>query len=91
MFHFIEKTIIWMALLRVFSGSLEIFVALLILKFNNVEKALVVNSSLALVGPIILIITTTIGLLGMAEKVSIIKLIWIFGGVACILYGVRSN
>lgn len=91
MFHFIEKTIIWMALLRVFSGSLEIFVALLILKFNNVEKALVVNSSLALVGPIILIITTTIGLLGMAERVSITKLIWIFGGVACILYGVRSN
>ena len=91
MFHFIEKTILWMALLRVFSGSLEIFVALLILKFNNVEKALVMNSSLALVGPMILIITTTIGLLGIAERVSITKLIWIFGGVACILYGVRSN
>ena len=53
------------------------YVAFLILKFNNVEKALVMNSSLALVGPIILIITTTIGLLGIAEKVSVTKLIWI--------------
>ena len=91
MFYFIEKSIFWMALLRIFSGSLEIFVALLILKFNDVEKALVVNSSLALVGPIILIITTSIGLLGMAEKVSFAKLAWILGGVACIFYGVRSN
>ena len=91
MFHFIEKSIFWMALLRIFSGSLEIFVAFLILKFNNVEKALVMNSSLALVGPIILIITTTIGLLGIAEKVSVTKLFWILSGVACILYGVRSN
>jgi hypothetical protein len=91
MFHFIEKSIFWMALLRMFSGSIEIFVALMILKINNVEKALVMNSSLALVGPIILIITTTIGLLGMTERVSVTKLIWIFSGVACILYGVRSN
>lgn len=91
MFYLIEKSIFWMALLRIFSGSLEIFVALLILKFNDVEKALVVNSSLALVGPIILIITTSIGLLGMAEKVSLAKLVWILGGVACIFYGVRSN
>jgi hypothetical protein len=91
MFYLIEKSIFWMALLRIFSGSLEIFVALLILKFNDVEKALVVNSSLALVGPIILIITTAIGLLGMAEKVSLVKLVWILGGVVCIFYGVRSN
>jgi hypothetical protein len=91
MFYLIEKSIFWMALLRIFSGSLEIFVALLILKFNDVEKALVVNSSLALVGPIILIITTSIGLLGMAEKVSLVKLVWILGGVVCIFYGVRSN
>ncbi|WP_313799770.1 YqhV family protein [Cytobacillus sp.] len=91
MFHIFEKAIWGMALLRIFSGGIEIVVALLILKFNDIEKALVVNSSLALVGPIILIITTTIGLVGMSEKVSLTKLIWIFGGVACILYGIKSN
>jgi hypothetical protein len=37
-----------------------------------------VNSSLALIGPIILIVTTTIGFLGIS------------GGVACILYGVKK-
>jgi hypothetical protein len=91
MFHLFEKAIMGMALLRILSGSIEIFVAFLILKYNDVEKALVMNSSLALIGPLILIITTSIGLLGISEKISYTKLMWIFGGVACILYGVKSQ
>lgn len=78
-----------MAFLRILSGSLEIFAAFLFLRYNDVEKALVINSSLALVGPLILIATTTIGLFGMAEKVSFTKLLWIFCGVGLILYGVK--
>lgn len=89
MFHLLEKAIIGMAMLRLLSGSLEIFAAILFIKFNDIEKALVVNSSLALVGPLILIATTTIGLFGMAEKVSFTKLLWIFCGVGLILYGVK--
>ncbi|WP_394232322.1 YqhV family protein [Niallia oryzisoli] len=91
MFQFLEKAIIGMALLRLLSGSIEIFVAFLFIKFNDIEKALMINSSLALIGPLILIITTTIGLVGIADKISFMKLIWIFAGVACILYGVRSS
>ena len=79
------KTILGMALLRVLSGNIEIMVAMMFLKYKKIEKALMLNSSLALVGPIILILTTTIGLFGIAEKVSFAKLLWVFGGVACIL------
>lgn len=91
MFQFLEKAIIGMALLRMLSGSIEIFAALMILKVNEVEKALVINSSLALIGPIILLLTTTIGLVGIAEKVSLAKMLWIFCGVGLILYGVKSS
>lgn len=91
MFSILEKAIIGMSLLRMLSGSIEIIVAFLILKSNSIEKALVLNTSLALVGPIILILTTTIGLFGIAEKISFAKIIWIFSGVACILYGIKSN
>lgn len=91
MFHIFEKAVLGMVILRILSGSIEISVALLMLKFNNIEKALILNSSLAFVGPIILILTTTIGLVGIAEKISIMKIVWIFTGVAFILYGVKSN
>ncbi|MCM3765519.1 YqhV family protein [Neobacillus niacini] len=90
MFIFIEKVVLGMALLRILSGSIEIFAAFLMLKFNSVEKALIVNSSLALVGPIILILTTTIGVLGLVGgNISVVKILWIFLGVSCILIGVR--
>ncbi|GED29565.1 DUF2619 domain-containing protein [Brevibacillus centrosporus] len=85
-----EKAIIGMAALRILSGSLEILAALLILKVNEVEKALLINSGLAIVGPIILITTTTIGLLGMSDRISFSKLAWILVGISCILIGVRK-
>lgn len=91
MFHMIEKAVLGMVALRIISGSIEVSVALLMLKYNNVEKALLLNSSLAFVGPIILILTTTIGLFGIAEKISIMKILWIFTGIAFILYGLKSN
>ncbi|WP_232696083.1 YqhV family protein [Brevibacillus daliensis] len=86
-----EKAIIGMASLRLLSGSLEIIVALLILKANQVEKALIYNSSLALVGPMVLMATTTIGLIGLSDKLSVSKIVWIFIGVTCILIGVKTK
>lgn len=86
----LEKAIIGMASLRLLSGTLEILAALLILKLNQVEKALIVNSGLALVGPLILLSTTTIGLVGIAERISLSKILLIFVGVVCILVGIRK-
>ncbi|WP_053363602.1 YqhV family protein [Bacillus sp. FJAT-27251] len=91
MFQLLEKAVLGMAALRLLSGSIEIFAALLMLKLNDIGKALVVNSSLALVGPLILILTTTIGLLGLADKISFGKMFWVLLGVGFILYGVRSS
>jgi NhaP-type Na+/H+ and K+/H+ antiporter len=86
-----EKAVLIMALLRFISGSIEVSAAVLMFKLNNIEKALVVNSSLALIGPIILILTTTIGLLGMSEKLSIFKIAFVFSGVTLILVGIKSK
>jgi len=86
----LEKAIIGMASLRILSGTIEILAALLIIRFNQVEKALLVNSALALVGPIVLLTTTSIGLLGMSDRISVSKIIWIFAGILCIFIGVRK-
>jgi len=85
-----EKAIIGMAALRMLSGSIEILAALLILKVNQVEKALLINSGLALVGPLILLATTTIGLVGISDRISFWKIAWIFTGVLCIFIGIRK-
>jgi hypothetical protein len=91
MFHLIDKTVLWMALLRLTSGTIEIIAGLLMLKFMDLNRALLINSSLALIGPVVLITTTTIGLIGLVDKVSYSKLLWVLVGVGFIFYGVRSK
>lgn len=91
LFHIFDKAVLGMSMLRIISGLIEISVAITILKFNSVEKALILNSSLALVGPVILILSTAIGLIGMTEKLSIFRIFIIFAGVGLILFGIKAK
>ncbi len=80
-----------MIVLRLFGGSLEVTAALLMLKFNDLEKAFYINTLLALVGPCVLILTTGIGLVGLADKIPLTKMICLFSGILLILFSLRSN
>lgn len=86
-----DKYVSWMAVLRLLSGSAEITAALFMLRLNQVDKALAVNSTLALVGPTVLILTTAIGLTGMAQQLSWGKLGWVGCGVAFLLIGILKK
>jgi uncharacterized membrane protein len=90
MFLLFEKVILAMAGLRIFSGLLEMTAGLLILKFNSVEKALMVNAFLAIVGPIIFITSMSLGIIHLAEKLSYSKLLFIGLGVGFILLGLKK-
>jgi len=83
--------VLGMAALRILSGSIEIVAAFIMLKLAQVDKALLVNSGLALVGPFVLLTTTAIGLVGMAEKLSFSKMIWVLAGVSCIFIGILKS
>lgn len=87
----LDKFVVSMATLRVISGGIEIAAALLMLKLAQVDKALAVNSLLAFVGPTVLILTTSIGLIGVADKLSWGKIAWIFFGVSCLLIGILKK
>lgn len=86
-----DKIVFSMAMLRVLSGCIELIAAMLILRFNQLEKALLINSSLALVGPMIFILVTTLGLIGLADKLSYSKLLWVIAGVSCIFIGILKK
>lgn len=86
----IEAAVIGMVAIRVISGLIELTAASLMLRFNSIEKAITINALLAIVGPLVLITTMTIGLVGMAGKLSASKLLLIGLGVLLILIGVRK-
>ncbi len=91
MFGIMEKALFFMIALRLISGSIEITAAMLMLKYNDLEKAFYINTMLALVGPVILIITTGIGLSGLSEKISLKKGILLFSGIVLILMSMKSK
>lgn len=87
----LNKFVTGMASLRFLSGTIEILAALLMLKLGRVDRALLVNSALAVVGPLILLATTSIGLIGLADKLSFSKLAWILIGVGFIFFGILKK
>ncbi|NLK00198.1 MAG: YqhV family protein [Clostridia bacterium] len=90
MFLLKDKYVFGMALIRCISGLTEFSAALLMLKLDRVEHAMKINALLALVGPVVLISTTTIGLAGLAGKVSPVKMAIIGAGVTLIFIGVNK-
>jgi putative exporter of polyketide antibiotics len=87
----INKIVLSMATLRILSGSIELLAAYLIWRSNQIDKALLINSSLAMVGPLIFLMVTMLGLTGMADKLSWTKLIWIAIGLCCIFFGILKK
>ena len=71
--HPILSMAFWMGCLRIFSGCLEITAGFFMLHFRSVETALKINSVLALVGPLIMITVTSLGLVGISSQVSLEK------------------
>ncbi|WP_418066817.1 YqhV family protein [Rummeliibacillus stabekisii] len=87
----IDKSVLIMVVMRLLSGSLEIMAALFMFRFNNLEKAFYINTMLALVGPTVLIITTAVAMFGLADKISMTRMICLFAGVTLILISMNAK
>lgn len=79
-----------MGLLRLLSGILEFSAGSLMIFFNNVETALKINALLALIGPTIMIMVTSLGLVGIAGNVSLAKMFTVASGAALIFFGLNK-
>lgn len=86
-----DKFVFGMAGVRLLSGMMEFFAALLMLKLNRVDQAMKVNAVLAFIGPMVMLTATGIGLAGLAGKVSPVKMAIIASGVVLIFIGVTSR
>jgi len=90
MFFLFDKIVFSMAAMRFLSATIEFTAAMLMLHFNKVETAFKINAVLAMVGPTVLIIVTTLGLVGLAGKVSFLGMVSIMLGIALIFLGINK-
>ncbi len=83
------RIVVSMALLRLLAGSIEITAALLMVKFGRVQTAIKINGVLGLIGPIILTLVSSLGIIGLAQQIPLSKLLTVALGVALIFLGTR--
>ena len=81
----IQNIIMAMVFMRILSGLIELSAALLMHYFNDIRVAIRINAILGLVGPIVLIIVTFLGLIEIREQINYTNLLLIFIGVCLIL------
>ncbi len=84
-----ENPVVLMSCLRVIGAGVEIAAAILMLKINTIETALRINAVLGLLGPVVLIAVSALGLWGLVERVSLAKLVMILCGSILIIIGTR--
>jgi hypothetical protein len=79
-----------MATIRVISGLLEIMVAIIFLKSGRVENALRMNAFLGLIGPLVFLLVSVLGVVAIAVKISWPKMIIICLGIILVLVGTKN-
>ena len=87
--HNISRVLLIMISIRLLSSFIELSAAILMFYLNNVESAIRINAVLGLIGPIILIVVTFLGLIEISHDLSFKKLLLICLGVILILLGTR--
>ncbi|MFW6022080.1 MAG: YqhV family protein [Halanaerobiaceae bacterium] len=78
-----------MIFIRILSSLIELSAAFLMYHFKSIDTAIRINAVLGFVGPIILILVTFIGLVGISSTIDFKNLLLIAAGVTLILLGTR--
>ncbi|HEY3314096.1 MAG TPA: DUF2619 domain-containing protein [Bacillota bacterium] len=78
-----------MTIIRLISGSIEITAAILMFRLGSLATAFRINALLGLTGPIVFLSASAVGLLGLAGKLSLGRLVMVLAGILLILLGVR--
>ena len=85
-----QATINNMALIRVISGLLEVITAVFIIRLGRVDLALRLNALLGLIGPLIFILVSALGVAAIAIKLSWLKVGFLTLGIILVVLGTKS-
>lgn len=79
-----------MATIRMISGILEIAVAFIFIKIGRVDSALRMNAFLGLVGPLVFLAVSVLGIAAIAVRLPWYKVFIISLGMILVLIGTKS-
>ncbi|HEY8497120.1 MAG TPA: YqhV family protein [Limnochordales bacterium] len=78
-----------MAVVRIISSAIELTAALLMLRLGRLDAAVQINAALGMVGPLVLVTVTLLGVVGLAGKIPLARLALLSLGVMLVILGAR--
>jgi hypothetical protein len=84
-----ERLMWGIRLVRLLSATIEVVAVILLLRMQDVGSMLRLNAGLGLVGPLIFITVSALGLTGSLGQVQPAKLVLILLGVVLVVIGTR--
>lgn len=80
-----------MVLLRSLSAGIEVAAVLVMWRMTRLEAALRLNAGLGLVGPVIFLLVSALGLAGMAGRIHPGRFLLVAAGVLLVALGTRPG
>lgn len=84
-----EKFVVGIRVVRLLSASIEVTAALWLLRMSDIPSMIRLNSVLGLVGPVIFITVSALGLAGTLGSIHWSKFLMILAGVVLVVLGTR--
>ena len=78
-----------MAVVRIISSAIELTAALLMLRLGRLDAAVQINAALGMVGPLVLVTVTLLGVAGLAGKIPLARLALLGLGVVLVILSAR--
>jgi hypothetical protein len=85
-----ERLMLSMRLLRALSALIEVSAVVVMFRLSRLESLVRLNAALGLVGPVIFLLVSAIGLIGLAQKLNPLRFLLVLSGVCLVLIGTRS-
>lgn len=86
-----EPMLLSMAIIRLLSSIMEFTAAMFFLKSKSIEKALRINAFLGLLGPLVFVTVSSLGIISIADKIPVKRLVIVILGVMLIIIGTASS
>jgi hypothetical protein len=84
-----EKFLLGIRLMRALSATIEVTAALLLFQMTDIRSMLRLNSLLGLVGPLIFITVSALGIVGSLDEIRWPKLLLVLAGVSLVVIGTK--
>jgi len=84
-----DTKVVAMAVIRMLFGLLSLSGGILMFWFNDLGKAIRINSVIGSIGPFVLLLVSAIGVAGLATQLDFRKVALLVAGIVLILLGTR--